>query len=159
MEMKKYIEIGEKKAGKQKDLALILAIKDNHLRNAKSGRSGLPIEVCIKLADYINEDRLKIIAASNLVTEKNEEKRSILKSCFKYTSKAASIALLIGVTSIMSPPPANAAISPAPERNIYIMLNRIEEIGKEGSRTKFKVIVITCGFHCNRTTISIKLVD
>ena len=37
------------------------------------------------------------------------------------------------------------------------MLNRIGEVDKEDLQIKFKVIVITCGFHCNKTTISTNL--
>jgi len=79
--MKKYIEIGEKKAGKQIELARILNVRDSTLRLVKSGNNGLPDAICIKLADYIEVDPLHVIAASNLVTEKNEERRKIFESC------------------------------------------------------------------------------
>lgn len=103
MNIKKYIEIGEKKAGKQKILAEILNIADVNIRMAKSGKRGLPDAVCIQLADYIEVDRLEVIAASNLVTEKDEKKRKIFESCIKKTSKAASIIVAAGVISIMTP--------------------------------------------------------
>lgn len=81
MEMKKYIEMGEKKAGKQIELARILDVRDSTLRLVKSGNNGLPDAICIKLADYIEVNPLHVIAASNLVTEKNEERRKIFESC------------------------------------------------------------------------------
>lgn len=92
MNMKKYLELGEEKAGKQIELAKILGIPDSYIRIVKSGRRGLPADVCIKLADYINADRLEVIAASNLVTEKDVEKRKIFESCF---TTAASVSFLM----------------------------------------------------------------
>lgn len=99
MEMKKYLELGEKKAGKQIDLARTLGIPDSYIRIVKSGRRGLPADVCIKLADFIGADRLEVIAASNLVTEKDEEKRKIFESCF--TTAASVIFLLVAVHNFM----------------------------------------------------------
>ena len=75
MKMKTYIEMGEKKAGRQIELARILNIRDTALRLAKSGKKGLPDAICIKLADYIEVDRIEVIAASNLVTEKRRRKK------------------------------------------------------------------------------------
>jgi len=95
MEMKTYIELGEKKAGKQTELGRILGIKENYLRNAKSGRAGLPDAICIKLADYLEVNPLQVIAASNLVTEKDEERRKIFESCF--TRAASAIFALAAV--------------------------------------------------------------
>lgn len=112
MEMKNYIEKAEKKAGKQTELANMLGITASYIRMVKAGKKGFPIETCIVLADYINEDRLEIIAASNLVTEKDERKRKIFESCFTKTSKAASFivaALFIALISITTPNPANAS--------------------------------------------------
>jgi len=115
MEMKNYIEKAEKKAGKQIELAKLLGISDAYIRMVKAGKRGFPDDICIKIADYIDEDRLEVIAASNLVTEKDEEKRKIFESCFTKTSKAASkaasfivAALFIALISITSPNPANA---------------------------------------------------
>ena len=95
MEMKTYIEMGEKKAGKQTELGKILGIKENYLRNAKSGRAGLPDAICIKLADYLEVNPLQVIAASNLVTEKDEDRRKVFESCF--TRAASAIFALAAV--------------------------------------------------------------
>lgn len=108
--MKELIEAAEKKAGKQVELARILGIRESYLRQAKLGKSGLPDAICIKLADYLETDRLEVIAASNLVTEKDEERRKVFESCFS-GSKAASFtttALFIGVILIMTPSSAHA---------------------------------------------------
>lgn len=99
MLINEYIEKAEKKAGTQKELAKILGITTSYIRNVKAGKSGLPVEVCIVIADYIGEDRLEVIAASNLVTEKDERKRKILESCFR---KVASVAAAAVITSILT---------------------------------------------------------
>lgn len=109
MEMKNYIEIAEKKAGMQIELAKVLGITASYIRMVKAGKKGFPIEICILLADYIELDRLEVIAASNLVTEKDERKRRILESCFNRGVTAAAAMAFVGVTSIVSPSPANAS--------------------------------------------------
>jgi hypothetical protein len=99
MKLCEYVEKAEKKAGKQIELAKILGISDAYIRNAKRERSGLPTAICMLLADYIEEDQIKVIAASELVTEKDEKKRKILESCFRKVASAAGITL---VTSILT---------------------------------------------------------
>ena len=112
MELKKYIETGEKRAGNQIELARILGIRDTTLRLAKSGKKGLPDDICIILADYINEDRLEVIAASNLVTEKDDRKRKIFESCFSRAASFTIAAFFVAVISIMTPSPAKASQQP-----------------------------------------------
>lgn len=139
--MKTYIEKAEKKAGTQIKLAEILNVSDAYIRNAKKGRSGLPDAICIKLADYIQEDRLEVIAASNLVTEKDIERRKIFESCFKKTSQAACISLVIGLSMIMTPSTAQAASLNVAEGNtVYIMSNRrYGDRRKQGRRLSDKI--------------------
>ncbi|MER0205032.1 MAG: hypothetical protein DU480_14525 [Nitrosomonas sp.] len=99
MKMKNYIEEAEKKAGMQLELAKLLNISSSNIRSIKAGKRGLPVEACIILADYIRADRLEVIAASNLVTEKDEEKRKILESCFQ---KVASVTAAAVISSILT---------------------------------------------------------
>lgn len=102
MEMKKYIEMGEKIAGKQTELAKVLGISESYLRVAKAGRNGLNDAVCIKLADFIKVDRLEVIAASNLVTEKDEGRRKIFESCFKKVSNGVAVSgLFISLSALL----------------------------------------------------------
>jgi len=122
MDIKKYIERAEEKAGTQKKLAEMLGITTSYLRNVKSYKSGLPDALCIKIADFINADRLEVIAASGLVTEKDSERRKILESCFNRAATVAVAASLIGVTSIVTPSPANANIlADVNDGRVYIM--------------------------------------
>ena len=51
------------------------------MRKMKQHKRGLPDPMCIKLAHLIGADPLHVIAASNLVTEKNSGRRKLLESC------------------------------------------------------------------------------
>lgn len=118
MEMKKFIEMGEEKAGKQVELARYLNIRPSTLRIVKSGRTSLPVALCIKLARYIGVDELEVIAASNLIIEKNEERRKIFESCFK-TAKTASIVVALGAATMISPATVKAETNTY--KSMYIM--------------------------------------
>lgn len=122
MEMKNYIELAERKAGSQTGLAKLLGITDRYVRQVKNGKQGFAVEICILLADYIDADRLEVIAASNLVTEKDEKKRRILESCFTRAATVTAAAFIIGITSIMTPTTANAsqASSELPKNLYYV---------------------------------------
>ncbi len=111
--MKIYIEKAEKKAGTQIKLAEILNISDAYIRNAKKGRSGLPDAICIKLADYIGEDRIKIIAASNLVTEKDEERKKIFESCLSWFI----VVIFASTMTVMTPSPVEASTHTVQQEN------------------------------------------
>ena len=124
MDMKSFIEKAEKKAGKQVELARILGISDAYIRAAKRGARGLPVDICILLADFINEDPLKVIAASSLVTEKDEKKRKIFESCFSRAATVTVTAFLLSALSIMSPSTANASPASSSSSTICIMLNK-----------------------------------
>jgi hypothetical protein len=103
MDMKTYIERGEKKAGKQIELARILGIRDSYIRQAKLGRSGLPDAICYKLAEYIEEEIGNVIAASNLVTEKDEGRRRIFENYLKKSGENAAKMMIGGlVISILT---------------------------------------------------------
>lgn len=115
MKMNDYLEKAQKKAGSQIKLAKILGISDRYIRLVRDGERSLADDVCIQLADYIGADRLEVIAASNLVTEKDEKKRKVFESCFSGASRAASLLVamvLVAVISIVTPSPANAQQEP-----------------------------------------------
>ena len=118
MEMKSYIELGEQKAGNLAELAKMLDIKANSLSMVKTNKRGLPDALCIQLAEYIDENPLHIIAASNLITEKDEKKRKLFESCFRKVASIAAIMLFIGS---MASPSAHAEKSGMDYRSICIM--------------------------------------
>lgn len=121
MKLNNYLDIAEKKAGKKIEIENILGISYAYIRIVRNEKRGLPTEVCILLADYIEADRLEVIAASNLVTEKDEKKRKIFESCFSRAATITAALSLIGVTSIMTPTTANAqpAQIPTAEQFVY----------------------------------------
>ena len=75
MNLSDYMEIGAKKAGSVAELARIIGTAREHASAAKSMKKPLPLDSAIKLADYIEADRITVISANELSTEKKEEKR------------------------------------------------------------------------------------
>ena len=108
MDLKNYIETAEKKAGKQIELAKMLGISDAYIRMVKAGKRGFPDDICIQLADYIQADRLEVIAASNLVTEKDERKRKIFESCFTRAASVTATAIVISLLTLSQTSPVYA---------------------------------------------------
>ncbi len=134
MDMKKYIEMGEKASGSQLKLAEYLGQFDTAIRRIKRGKAGLPNPLCIKLAQLIKVNPLDVIVASELVTEKNEERRKLLESCF---SKAAGILLIVGISSIVTPTPAQAApaLESMKENTVYYVKLQRTDCGNKESRS------------------------
>lgn len=114
-ELKSFIQTGVEKAGTQRKLAETIGILDVNLTMAKNGKRGIPVDACILLADYIKVDRLEVIAASNLVTEKDEKKRRIFESCFK---KANSVAASMLIASIVTTVLTMAPLKPVNAGNV-----------------------------------------
>lgn len=139
MEMRTYIEMGEKKAGKQKELAKVLGITENFIRVAKSGKNGLPDAICFRLADYLNADVGAIIAASNLVTEKKEERRKVFEDYLKKSGENAA-KMMIGALVIslltLSPLESTEARTIENQDSMYIMSNRRYRERRKQSRRK-----------------------
>ena len=77
MELKDYIEAGIATCGTAVELAKLLGQNPTTVRDAKGQRKGLPAYACAKLADLLGVDRLEVIAASELVTEKKPERREV----------------------------------------------------------------------------------
>jgi len=135
MKLCEYVEKAEKKAGKQIELAKILGISDAYIRNAKRERSGLPTAICMLLADYIDEDQIKVIAASELVTEKDEKKRKILESCFRKVASIAAAGIVTALVTIPIGSPTHAgSIEPVYQHTNYTQLNRRKYGRRQGDR-------------------------
>ncbi len=92
MTLTEYLERGAARAESVAELARIIGTTREHASAAKSMRKPLPLDAAIRLADYINADRIKVISANELATEKKEEKRAF----WNHIAKAASIALAFG---------------------------------------------------------------
>ncbi len=112
MDIKTYIELGEKKAGKQVELARILETRDSTLRLAKTGHNGLPNWLCYKLANYLEVEAGTVIAASNLVTEKDEKKRKVFEDYLKKSGENA-LKMIVGglVISMLTLAPQSPSVA------------------------------------------------
>lgn len=108
MELKELIERAEKAAGSQKELGIRIGQSPSNIRSAKAGIIGLPDYACVMIAQLIDENPITVIAASNLVTEKKEERREVWRP---FVARAASyiIAIILTVvTTLVTPSPAEA---------------------------------------------------
>jgi len=100
MNLRDYIEMGEMEAGSQVKLAEFLMMNPANIRNAKRGTQGIPDAMCIKLAKLIKVTEIEVIAASNLVTEKNPERRKIFEGCLATLASIIAFAMFLSVNSI-----------------------------------------------------------
>lgn len=80
MELNELIAKGAEKAGSVAELARELGVTREAASAAKSHKRPLPTDAAIKLADFIGADRMAVIAANELATEKKEEKRTFWSS-------------------------------------------------------------------------------
>lgn len=96
MELREMIETAAKITGDQAHLSKVVGQHSNALTNAKAGRRGLPVSACIKLAEILDIDPMKVIAASELATEKNETKRAVF---YPFVSAGRAILIALSVTA------------------------------------------------------------
>lgn len=75
MTLSDYIQTGSDKAGSLSALARLLGMNQPDLSKAKNRNGRIPLDTSIKLADFIGEDRIAVISANELATEKKPEKR------------------------------------------------------------------------------------
>lgn len=115
MELRDYIEMGEKAVGSGKELALTLGVRPQNLSNAKAGERGLPTPACWKLADLIGVPKTTVQAASELVTEKDEKVREYLLPFAQNLSKAAEIFMTLYGLVMFSTAPKDANAAPVLE--------------------------------------------
>lgn len=78
MELRDLINEAAELKGGQKQLAAELDLHPQWLTEAKAGRRGLPNHACMKLAEMLNIDLKRVIAASELTTAKDEKVRQYL---------------------------------------------------------------------------------
>ncbi|WP_220635696.1 hypothetical protein [Georgfuchsia toluolica] len=97
MELREMIELAEKTGYTVRALAKELGVIDSNLTAAKHGRRGLPNASCGKLAEIIGIDRWTVVAASDLVTEKNEQRRAYL---LPFVRHAAIVLLAVIATDV-----------------------------------------------------------
>jgi hypothetical protein len=105
MTLKELIERAEKAAGSQLVLSEIIGLSAGNIRTAKAGKRGLPTYACVLIAEMLHIDEMIVIAASELVTEKKEERRKIW---LPFVGRVAGL-ILGAVTLNMTPATAEAA--------------------------------------------------
>ena len=124
MLMRDYIEQGAKKAGSLTALGKELGLVQQSISAAKDHKRPLPVKAVVQLADYIGADLKSVIAANELVTEKDEAKRAFWTP-FVQHAKAATIVLgLLVVTGAVTPSPAQAS-SQFEQANMQFVLCKI----------------------------------
>lgn len=126
MQLKEFIETGAAKAGSLTALGRMLGISQPDMSNAKAMKKPLPAKAIVQLSEYINADLKALIAANELVTEKDEAKREFWRP-FAEHARAASIAMILAlVTNLVTQKPADAAPRLTTTANrLCIMSNRV----------------------------------
>lgn len=77
MDLKGYINKCIAEAGTLAALAKQIGVMREALTASNGGKRSLPGYACVRLAQLIGEDERRVIAASELVTEKNPERRAV----------------------------------------------------------------------------------
>ena len=113
MELRDYINLGIVEYGTVSALADELGLQRESLSAAKSHRRGIPAYAIAKLSEILEVDPRVIMAASELVTERNNEKREYWLPFVENTlnmGRLAKLVVILGiVTNLMTPQPAEAA--------------------------------------------------
>ncbi len=99
MELKDYITKGIDAAGGVAALAREIGMSHANLNSARHGRRGLPPVACGKLADLIGASRWDVVAASEILTEKDEAKRAYLLPFVLEIAQTATIKSARNATS------------------------------------------------------------
>jgi hypothetical protein len=99
MDLKAYITKGIAKAGSLTALAEKIGVMRESLSAANASKRGLPPVACGKLADLIGADRWDVVAASEVLTEKDEKKRAYLLPFVQQIAETARKQTVRNVTS------------------------------------------------------------
>jgi hypothetical protein len=93
-----------------KGLAGYLSVSVSDLSSARTERKGLKEEACLELAKLIGADPLEILAASKVITAKDDEQRKLWAQYAKAAAIGPFAAMSIAfVTLIVTPSDAQAA--------------------------------------------------
>ncbi|MDD3482985.1 hypothetical protein [Azovibrio restrictus] len=111
MELSDYIEMGIRKTESKtvKELAELIGMKRENLSAAKRHKSGIAPYAATKLAQIVGVEPLEVIAASELVTEKNDERRKFWSPFVEHARAACMLIALGSVTNFVTPSPAVAS--------------------------------------------------
>lgn len=143
MLMKEFIEAGATKAGSLTALGKMLDISQPDMSNAKAMKKPLPAKAIVQLAEFIEADLRAVIAANELVTEKDEKKRAFWDP-FVNHAKAASIALAFSlVTNFVTPSPAEASqVNEVYGDTLYYVKSWMEKLRKKAQLFRTVLVFI-----------------
>lgn len=122
MDLPEMIDVAGKKFPSDAALARAIGVEPSLLCNAKKKKKPLPASACGKLGEILDIDRYSVVAASDLITEKNEERRKYLYPFVM--GRAAAIIVttaLIGTTALPQNAEANQGFTCHRHGLIYIM--------------------------------------
>lgn len=117
MQLRDYIEEGARKAGSLTALGKMLDMSQPTISAAKAHRRPLTNKACFQLAEYIGADLKAVIAANELVTEKDEEKRAFWFPFVQIVRIVLAATALGIVTNFVTPTPATASERVAQENH------------------------------------------
>ena len=129
MQLSELIQAGIVEKKTVKELADYLGIHPNHVSNAKDHQRGLPNYACMKLSKLLNVPLETVIGASELATERKEDKRAFwlhFVTNAPISTQAGRFAQnMKNVTNFVTETPAKASplLDSAAER-LCIMLSR-----------------------------------
>lgn len=115
MELRDYIEMGITKAGNVTELAKLLELRRENLSGAKGGNRGLPDIASAKLAQLIGVPEIAVIAASEMVTAKDEKAREFWRPFAQNLSRAAGVFMTLSGLVMFSTAPKDANAAPVLE--------------------------------------------
>lgn len=129
MELRNYIEAGITEKGSVIALAEYLGVAPTSIADAKAHRRGLPAHSCVSLSELLHVELKTILAASELATERKEEKRAFWLPFVtnQEMPRIAKLVLILAlVTNFVTPAPAEATprLETTPD-TIWIMLSRV----------------------------------
>ncbi len=105
MELSELVKDGAKKFSSDAALARFLGVDPVTLNKAKKGERPLPLAACGKLAELLEMERFEVAAASDLLTEKNEQRRAYLIPFARHVAGIMGIAVM---SNFALPSPAEA---------------------------------------------------
>ncbi len=109
MELNDYIDMAVAKCGSIQAVADAIGTQRENLSAAKRGKRGIGAYPATRLAQIVGVEPLEVIAASELVTEKNEERRKFWSPFVEHARAACLMAGIAIVMSILTPSPVQAS--------------------------------------------------
>ena len=142
MQLRDFINAGIERLNGVQQLADHLGLARQHVTNAKAHQRGLPADACVKLSELLNIDLKTIIAASELATERKEEKRAFWLP-FVMNQEMPRIAKLVLiltlVTNFVTPTPAEAAPRLEATQSEFVLCKvRSERKPRQGGKQKIR---------------------